>query len=151
LIDNVYGARYYDFELPAQVDWDKVSKGVDICINSMIEQQVEGQQLHKYIDKSSYERYTDDELKVYQKIWDAVNGDIFSFSNNRKMYIEENISLKYLDKNSIEGFDELIVLLGEQLKSAMSKGKTISAKFLKEFISNVNELKSELENQNIDN
>jgi hypothetical protein len=80
-----------------------------------------------------------------------VNGDIFSFSNNRKMYIEENISLKYLDKNSIEGFDELIVLLGEQLKSAMSKGKTISAKFLKEFISNVNELKSELENQNIDN
>jgi hypothetical protein len=80
-----------------------------------------------------------------------VNGDIFSFSNNRKMYIEENISLKYLDKNSIEAFEELIVLLGEQLKSAMSKGETISAKFLKEFISNVNELKSELENQNIDN
>jgi hypothetical protein len=58
-----------------------------------------------------------------------------------------NISIKIV----LKVFDELIVLLGEQLKSAMSKGKTISAKFLKEFISNVNELKSELENQNIDN
>lgn len=81
-------ARYYNFELPVSVDWDKVRTGVATVIKDLLDSRKEGQQLHSVIGADNREYFTEDEWNTYRLIAEFQNGNLLMFSNNKKLYIE---------------------------------------------------------------
>lgn len=88
LIENSCWSRRYHFALPETIDWCRVRKGIEICIENLIEAQPEGQQLHSIIGSENREYFTEEEWNTYQVIDDFKNGNVMMFNKNRKMYIE---------------------------------------------------------------
>lgn len=87
-IQNNCWGRYYNFEFPLSVDWDKVRTGVATVIKSLLDSRKEGQQLHSIIGTESREYFTEDEWNTYQLIAEFQNGNLLMFSNNKNLYIE---------------------------------------------------------------
>lgn len=88
-IQNNCWGRYYKFELPVSVDWDKVQTGITIAIKSLLDSKKEGQQLHSIIGEDNREYFTEDEWSAYQLIEEFQSGNLLMFSNNKVLYIEE--------------------------------------------------------------
>lgn len=88
-IMNSYWLRIYGFSLPIRVEWDRVQKGIQICIENIIESQPEGQILHTIIGTENRESFTPEEWETYQVIEAFRKGDVLIFSKNRSMYISE--------------------------------------------------------------
>lgn len=97
-IMNSYWIRIYGFSLPISVEWDRVQKGVQICIEKIIELQPEGQILHTVIGTENRESFTAEEWETYQIIEAFREGDVLVFSKNRKLYISE------MEKDAITAF-----------------------------------------------
>ena len=81
-------ARYYNFELPVSVDWDKVQTGVATVIKDLLDSRKEGQQLHSVIGADNREYFTEDEWNTYRLIEEFQDGNLLMFSNNKNLYIE---------------------------------------------------------------
>lgn len=88
-IENNCWARYYSFELPVTVEWNRVQNGLNNSIKKLLDERKEGQQLHSIIGVDNKEYFTEDEWSTYKIIEEFRNGNLLMFSNNKKMYIEE--------------------------------------------------------------
>lgn len=88
-IMNSYWLRIYKFSLPVSVEWSKVQKGIQICIEKIVESQPEGQILHTIIGNENKESFTSEEWDTYKVIEDFREGNVLVFSKNRKLYISE--------------------------------------------------------------
>jgi len=88
-IMNSYWLRNYGFSLPISVEWDRVQKGIRLCIEKIIELQPEGQILHTIISAENKENFTPEEWETYQIIEAFREGDVLVFSKNQKLYISE--------------------------------------------------------------
>lgn len=87
-IINSCWARMYNFSLPESIKWDKVQAGVSICIQNILTNSPEGQQVYSIIEKDNRKEYTEEEWSTYQIIDEFKDGNILMFSKNRKMYID---------------------------------------------------------------
>lgn len=88
LIENSCWANYYGFSFPVSIEWEKVRQGIAICIEKLVEERVEGQQLHKIISVENREIFSDEEWKTYQIIELFRTGNTLMYSNNKKLYID---------------------------------------------------------------
>ena len=88
-IQNNCWGRYYKFELPVSVDWNKVQTGITSAIKNLLDSKKEGQQLHSIIGKENREYFTEDEWSAYQLIEEFRSGNLLMFNNNKVLYIEE--------------------------------------------------------------
>ena len=88
-IENSCWARNFDFLFPETINWDKIQKGIRICIEDLIRNKAEGQQIHKIIREDNRKYFTEDEWNTYGIIENFRYGNILMFSNNRRLYIEK--------------------------------------------------------------
>lgn len=98
-IINSCWARKYNFSLPEPIEWDKVQEGVGVCIQNILANSPEGQQVHSTIEKDNRENFTEEEWSTYQIIDDFQNGNVLMFSKNRKKYIE------WMRKDALSAFN----------------------------------------------
>ena len=110
-IQNSCWARYYHFELPIEVEWEKVRKGLLLSIQKLLEVRKEGQQLHSTIGEDNKENFTDEECQTYQIIEKFMTGNSLMFSNNRSVYIETmkkegNATFSVCQNKRFDVFDE---------------------------------------------
>ncbi len=85
--NNSWG-RYYEFELPVIVDWNKVQTGIKKAIKNLLDSRKEGQQLHSVISSENRGNFNEEEWNTYQLIAEFQSGNLLMFSNNKNMYIE---------------------------------------------------------------
>ncbi len=115
-IMNSFWARTYNFPLPVLVDWNKVQVGINNCINTLIDTQPEGQQLHSMIGKEDREHFTEDEWSTYRIIEEFQNGNLLMFSKNRKQYIggmkaDALLSFQTCQNKRYNAFDEEMAIV----------------------------------------
>lgn len=88
-IMNSCWARAYHFTLPVPIQWDKIKKGIQSCMDKLIIDQPEGQILNYIIDSDSRKSLSDEESDAYLMIEEFKNGNVLMFSKNREQYISE--------------------------------------------------------------
>ena len=88
-IENSCWARSVDFSFPDVINWDKIQEGIRICIEGLIRNKAEGQQIHMLIGEDNRKHFTEDEWNTYNIIENFRNGNILMFSSNRQLYIDE--------------------------------------------------------------
>lgn len=96
-IQNNCWGRYYKFELPVSVDWDKVRTGVATVIRDLLDSRKEGQQLHSIIGADNREYFTEDEWNTYRLIGEFQNGNLLDGNiNNNRVLCEFNFARKFI-------------------------------------------------------
>ena len=88
-IENSCWARSVDFSFPDVINWNKIQEGIRICIEGLIRNKAEGQQIHILIGEDNRKYFTEDEWNTYNIIENFRNRNILMFSSNRQLYIDE--------------------------------------------------------------
>lgn len=87
LIENSCWSREYNIDLPEDIDWEKISLGIQACFKRYIEEnELENYTIH-IISNDSRKYFNDDELKAYDMIADFREKNVVVFENNKKLYI----------------------------------------------------------------
>lgn len=96
LICNSSAAREYGFQLPEEIDWKRVEKGINSKIHELIESDASRETHRIIID--DFKRYTEEELKAYELIDNCRKNEVFIYERNKKKYID------LMEKNPDEAF-----------------------------------------------
>ncbi len=89
LISNSRFAREYNYELPEEIEWEKIESGIHRQIEKIKQECPEGEISSSIICENDKKNFTQEEWKAYQMISQFSCRDEWMFFKNRKMYIEE--------------------------------------------------------------
>lgn len=105
LIINTRLARYYDYQLPRQVDWTKVENGLQLHIDTLIDNEKEEQSYQAISGTSDFD---ENEKLIYKIIRDFREDNGFAYAQNKK---------RYLDTIRNDGLLTLLTLRNKMFKS----------------------------------
>lgn len=88
LIDNSFLSREYEYPLPEEIDWKKVTEGVQIRFQKMIDESTK-EYTWRTIDLSDEGRYLAEERETYRLITNFREGNKQAFALNQKLYIDK--------------------------------------------------------------
>ena len=88
LIINICFARRSEYDLPVEVEWEKLNTGIEKKTNAMLENGEEDTRARQYISEESLQDFSEEERKAYHIISEFRNGDMLMFARNKGDYIE---------------------------------------------------------------
>lgn len=99
LLENISWARSISFQLPAEVDANRLNAGVCNCLR-LIEESDEPARFHGMLSKEKEALLSKEEVKIYYLIWDFREKSKQMFAINRRKY------LSALDRPDMSGLYE---------------------------------------------
>lgn len=100
ILYNRYLAKNNSIILP-EIDWNKIQKGVQAKINSLLSSYKEPDYKYKKLDSTVQDNFSKEEKLVYEMIESFWYSDLQILENNKKKYIEE------IEKDPIVAFCDI--------------------------------------------
>ena len=100
ILYNRYLAKNNSIILP-EIDWNKIQKGVQAKINSLLSSYKEPDYKYKKLDSTVQDNFSKEEKLVYEMIESFWDSDLQILENNKKKYIEE------IEKDPIVAFCDI--------------------------------------------
>lgn len=88
LLSNLIWARRISYKLPAEVDMEKINKGVDKCLETLRESDELDTNIRSMMHPDNLQLLTDKECDIYQKICDFRDNDVQMFAINKRKYLK---------------------------------------------------------------
>ncbi len=129
LIINSYQLRYCDYQLKESIKWDEVKKGVNICIQKMLEDDSLVDLCENVLDDNSKNIFTKDEWETYEIISNFRNSNKLVLWHNRDIYIKKTRNsfmtcFIYLNNKQFYSFDEeMAVVTADSFDKASNEDK----------------------------
>lgn len=137
-VENSRWARYFDYNFPITIDWNRVKNGVEKCIEAYKKALPDGQILYRIIgDMDKRDFFNDEEWSIYQLISDFASGDKLMFLKNRNLYIEKisrelSSALVLVQNKRYNVFDEeMAITTAQAFKNDNNYGKQVFVTYFK--------------------
>lgn len=136
LIINICFARRSEYDLPVEVDWEKLNTGIEKKTNAMLENGEEDTRARQYISEESLQDFSEEERKAYHIISEFRNGDMLMFARNKGDYIEMmkndfDMAFSKLSNRRFRSFDTEMAEVTAQAFSTCTNADKIN--FIREF------------------
>lgn len=87
LIQNIVWARQISFELPLEIDIDRIKSGTTVCLHSMEDSDEADSRVRSIISTENEKLLTDKEKEIYDSICQFRESNIQMFAINRRKYL----------------------------------------------------------------